>query len=194
MKDGRILFIYKRFIGETHHDEAPSCLAARYSSDNGETWTDDRILATREQHQAVNLGSVSLMRMANGDIGWFYNIRYGWHDVRLHLRRSSDEGESWSEPICCISETGYFVVNNDRVVRLSTGRLLIPACKMKFAAGRRRSSGTVHFYFSDDDGRTWKEANNDCSLPVPRSERGLLEPGVVELSNGVVWAWSRTDK
>ncbi|TMV46675.1 exo-alpha-sialidase [Paenibacillus mesophilus] len=199
LSDGRILFIYSRFYGETYSDTAKAGLAARYSADDGETWSDDEWAVKPDDHGARNVMSVSLLRMQNGDIGLFYLIRYGFQDMRLHLRRSSDEGKTWGEAVCCIPGPGYYVTNNDRVVRLSSGRLIIPAAyhKMRSDDGEHwrafDSRGVVHFIVSDDDGATWKEAQNYCAIPAPRSKRGLLEPGVVELASGVLWGWARTD-
>lgn len=199
LKDGRLLFVYSKFTGEAWRDDAVASIAARYSDDGGDTWSDDHIIAEPEEYGALNIMSVSLLRMSNGDIGLFYVIRYGWHDARLHLRRSSDEGKTWSEPVCCIPSPGYYVTNNDRVVRLSNNRLIIPAAlhKMRGESTTDWKSfdrrGIVHFFLSDDDGATWREAKQFCAIPVPGSASGLQEPGVIELRNGVLWAWSRTD-
>ena len=45
---------------------------------------------------------------------------------------------------------------------------------------------------SDDSGRTWREARDWWALPG-RSRTGLQEPGVVELPDGSLYAWCRTD-
>ncbi|MBD2865724.1 sialidase family protein [Paenibacillus oceani] len=199
LRDGRLLFAYSKFYGETHSDTAKAGISARYSSDQGSTWSDDEWLVMPEEHDARNIMSVSLLRMKNGDIGMFYLIRYGFQNMRLHIRRSPDEGKSWGEAICCVPGTGYYVTNNDRVVRLSGGRLIIPAAyhKMQTEDGAHWSAfdrrGVVHFFLSDDDGRTWREASGACAMPAPRAKRGLLEPGLVELKSGVLWAWARTD-
>jgi hypothetical protein len=37
LPDGRLLFVYSRFIGDSNADDAPSCIASRYSGDGGET-------------------------------------------------------------------------------------------------------------------------------------------------------------
>lgn len=199
LRDGRLLFAYSRFYGETHSDTAKAGIAARYSTDEGETWSEDEWLAKPEEHEARNIMSVSLLRMRNGDIGLFYLIRYGFQDMRLHLRRSADEGKTWGPSVCCVPGAGYYVTNNDRVIRLSSGRLVIPAAyhKLKSGDGEQWQAfdgrGITFFLLSDDDGQTWREAANYCALAAPRSKRGLLEPGVVELKNGVLWAWARTD-
>ncbi|MBO9607133.1 MAG: exo-alpha-sialidase [Paenibacillaceae bacterium] len=46
---------------------------------------------------------------------------------------------------------------------------------------------------SDDDGRSWREARSVYTLQAPRFVSGLDEPGVVELANGTLWAWCRTE-
>ena len=46
---------------------------------------------------------------------------------------------------------------------------------------------------SDDEGVTWQEAANWWAMPV-RSGSGLQEPGVIELADGSLFSWSRTDQ
>lgn len=200
LKDGRLMLVYSRFIGESNNDDGLACIAARYSADGGNTWSEeDHIIARTEEYQALNLMSVSLLRMDNGDIGLFYLIRYGFHDTRLHLRRSPDEGKTWTNPQCCVPGPGYYVTNNDRVVKLSSGRLIIPMALHKLRGENVidfkswDSRGLVYFMLSDDGGMTWREARNGCTLSSPHTSSGLQEPGVIELQNGVLWAWSRTD-
>ncbi|RED52776.1 sialidase family protein [Cohnella phaseoli] len=199
LKDGRLLLVYSRFLGDSPEDYAYAVIAKRYSADRGNTWTDDEVIARPEEYDAINLMSVSLLRLGNGDIGMFYGVRQGWHDLRFFLRRSADEGESWSEAVCCMPGPGYFNVNNDRVIRLQGGRLVIPASYF-----RMRGESTVDlsswdpramlfFYLSDDDGVTWRESSSFYTLPYSRSGSGLDEPGVIELADGTLWAWCRTD-
>jgi hypothetical protein len=145
--------------------------------------------------KAKNIMSVSLLRMNGEDIGLFYLIRKGWGDTRPCVRRSDDEGETWSEPKYCTPTKGYWEVCNDRAIKLSNGRIIIPTAyfgiKKKYDVCSFR--GTAVFLISDDDGYTWRESKEVCQMPVPRSKTGLQEPGIVELSNSVLWAWFRTD-
>lgn len=189
LKDGKLLFAYSRFIGDSNADFSLSCIAAKYSSDEGATWSDDEIIIVPEEHQAINIMSVSLLRMTNGDIGLFYLVRHSRLEMRLYIRRSGDEGVTWGEPRCCMPETGYYVVNHDRIVRLSNGRIVIPASWHKFLG----SPGMVTFFLSEDDGETWRETKQCMVLHSPHTKTGLQEPGVIELSSGTLWAWARTD-
>lgn len=199
LKDGRILFMYSRFIGEGHGcDNAPAGLASLESVDGGETWSAGSIGLTAEQDQAENIMSVSFMRMKNGDLGLFYFIRRGFEDGKEHVRRSSDEGRTWGEAVCCVPARGYYVTNNDRVIRLRDGRLIVPAGYHRTIAGKAGSSetwdgrSTTLYCFSDDDGLSWRESNL-CTINVRGSGSGLQEPGVIELQNGSLYGWARTD-
>jgi hypothetical protein len=198
LPDGRILFVYSRFSGDSAADNAPASLAAIESSDGGLTWRDERIILTAEQDQAENIMSVSFQRMQNGDLGLFYFIRHGFEDGKAHLRRSSDHGQSWSEPVSCVPARGYYVTNNDRIVRLRDGRLIVPAGYHRTIDSRKRGfetwdgRSTAVFFYSDDDGLTWRESNL-CTLNARTTRSGLQEPGLIELANGCLYGWARTD-
>ncbi|MDR1628972.1 MAG: glycoside hydrolase [Oscillospiraceae bacterium] len=200
LADGRILFAYSHYYEDSASDGAPAGIARCYSSDAGETWTEREIFIRPEEHGAQNVMSVSLLRLNSGEIGLFYIIKRGDEDeCRLHLRRSSDEGETWGTAVCCVTTPGYFVTNNDRVIRLASGRLVVAAAKhtIQYTNGMKKKQfddkGIVYFYLSDDDGYTWHEARNFCALGVSNTESGLQEPGVLQLKSGVLWAWARTD-
>lgn len=215
LKDGRILFAYSKFLGSCGADDAPCCIAARYSSDGGETWSaDDRILFTREQFGVKNIMSVSLLRMQDGAVGLVFILKASWDNTRAHLFLSYDEGETWTETgICMIPPRGYYVTNNDRVIRTDTGRLIAPGNlhrmmnDVDFAAlareeqGRNGSTmelarfdgrGIAYFFLSDDDGKTWREAECCCYPPSNKLKSGLQETGCIQLKNGVLLAFFRT--
>ncbi|WP_414663606.1 sialidase family protein [Horticoccus sp. 23ND18S-11] len=198
LRDGRLLFVYSHFLGDSGSDHAKARLAARHSADAGETWSADTFIPIPQEEKAMNVMSVSLLRMANGDLGLFYLLRFSWHEMRMWLQRSSDDGRTWGEPINCMPAGGYYVVNNDRVIRLKSGRIVIPAARHPSRADRNEASavdwrGVATFFLSDDDGRTWRESADYCTLPVVHTRSGLQEPGVLELPDGRVWGWARTD-
>ena len=50
------------------------------------------------------------------------------------------------------------------------------------------------FFVSEDDGRTFTEMPGKGVGPYPsKSFSGLQEPGVLEMRDGRLWAWARTD-
>ena len=82
-------------------------------------------------------------------------------------------------------------------MRLSDGRIIVPSAFHKYAGGGEYSSfdhrGTACFFFSDDDGETWRESQNSHSFPGRHSLSGLQETGLVERLDGSLWALCRTD-
>ena len=211
LKDGRIMYVYSHFIGGESDDWSSSSIAACFSADGGLTWTGEVILVTMEDDGLVqdmtdprNIMSVSLLRMAGDDLGLFYVIRRGIEDTKLFLRRSDDEGATWSDAVCCTDTPGYNVVCNDRVVRLVYGRIIAPVSWARVKTSSRGLSKEqlysnldgyldCHFHVSDDDGITWFETGGRCKLNAPVSKTGLQEPMVVELNNHVLWMLARTD-
>jgi Neuraminidase (sialidase) len=141
----------------------------------------------------MNVMSVSLLRLKSGQIALLYLRKNSLEDCRAYLRISKDEGQSWGEPQLCIPDQGYFVVNNDRLIQLASGRLLIPAARHNVPGGKWTGRGVAVCYFSDDEGRTWRAGQSQLEGP-PSSRTGLQEPGVVELKDGRLLMLCRTDQ
>ncbi len=195
LANGDIMFVYSRFR-EGAGDHAAADLAARFSPDRGRSWSrEDHILIPNEA--GANIMSASLLRMQDGRIALFYIQKNSLVDCRPVMRCSSDEAQSWSEPVKIVSDTerGYYVVNNDRVIQLESGRLLVPAADH---GSMESSQDHSHFadivcYFSDDGGESWSRGR---IAPVTEPADGhrvcLQEPGVVELKNGRILIFCRT--
>jgi BNR repeat protein len=190
LEDGRILFVYTHFTGGGgDHDSA--YLAGRYSSDGGRTWTsEDSVILSNEG--GMNVMSVSLLRLQDGAIGLFYLRKNDVYDCIPYLRRSTDEAQTWGEPVRCIPDDGYFVVNNDRVLQLPSGRLIVPA-SLHSERTEFVNRGKAMCYYSDDNGATWRRSKTVLEAP-PDSRSGLQELGVVRLGDGRLMMFCRTDQ
>ena len=197
LKSGRILFIYTRFLGGAA-DHSPAQLVSIQSDDGGRTWSREPKIVV-ENPPGANVMSVSLLRLRGGPIALFYLAKNSLLDCRPVMRISTDEAQTWSEPRHVGDAPGYFVLNNDRVIQLQSGRLVAPV-------GFHRSRGSdpqnyrsldmraiALWYLSDDAGKTWQEADDWWALPM-RTTTGLQEPGVVELADGHLFSWARTDQ
>lgn len=207
LENGDILFVYTRYRGAGYDDECTADLYGMISTDEGESFEEPFLVFSCEDAGADNIMSVSLLRMANGDIGLFYLQKHNTEIFCLpYLTRSADEGKTWSEHIKCVKEDGYYVLNNDRVIRLENGRLLMALAKhstMKRPDGRADfGEGTIYIMASDDDGRTWNPLAEDMKLPITIwndhavgklwSCSSAMEPGVVQLERGLIWCYIRT--
>lgn len=191
LKDGRILFIYTHFTGGGA-DNAAAHLASRVSHDGGLTWSkEDTLVVPNEGKQ--NVMSVSLLRLASGEIALFYLRKNGWDDCRPYMRVSTDEAKTWSEPSLCIAQGGYYVLNNDRVVQLRTGRLVMPVSKHNEPGGKYSSHGIISCFLSDDNGKTWRQSASKLTGETEKGRVILQEPGVVELRDGRLLMFIRTD-
>lgn len=183
LADGRLLLVYGEFLGEA--DSAPGTLQGLFSADRGRTWTGKHTV--QENTGVLNVMSASLLRLADGAI-LLHFLRKDAERVQCtpFIRRSADEGRTWSDPQAVVEprEPFYYVVNNDRLVQLRGGRILIPACV--YEGGNRRGD---RVFFSDDGGRTWR---GGMLHPFGDNEHGPLEPGVIELRDGRVMMWCRT--
>lgn len=198
-KDGGIYFAYSRFT-ESGSDAAPSNIVSMVSYDEGETWSEPVKVNDAAEHDTKNVMSVSLMRMENGDLGLFYIVKATPCINRILLARSADEGKSFYKKTTCTlpDREGYYVLNNDRVERLGSGRLVMPLAFHRGGHGDGKSffDGCAYdcFLYSDDDGETWAEGRGRVFPPFTHTGTGLQEPGVIELKNGVLWGYARTDQ
>lgn len=192
LEHGRLLFIYSHFY-EGWEDHAGGYLAARFSEDNGKTWADKdaRVI---ENYAGMNLMSVTLLSLSDNRIALFYVQKNSFKDCKPVMRISQDQARTWSNPVPVITDQmGYFVLNNDRVVRLSSGRLIAPVAKHE-AEAEFREAGEIMCYVSDDEEEVWKCSN---ILFPEKSKQGTLvlqEPGVVELKNGRLMMFIRTNQ
>jgi len=194
LQDGRLLFVYTRFTGGgDDHDRAD--LVSRVSADGGVSWSDHDTPVVGNEG-GLNVMSVSLLRLHDGKIALFYLQKNSLTDCRPVVRFSSDEALTWSAPATIIpdAEIGYYVLNNDRVVQLEGGRLLVPVARHHSPDREKPDwNGEVGCYFSDDGGRTWQSPREMQQAFDPDGKRvATQEPGVVELKDGRVLLWLRT--
>ena len=81
LRDGRLMLIYSRFLSGRGGDHDPAELAARFSADGGLTWSghDEMILGNEA---GLNVMSVSLLRLGDGDLLLFYLLQNALSDCK----------------------------------------------------------------------------------------------------------------
>lgn len=192
LKDGRIMLAYTEYYTADSDDAGPANIAAVYSRDNGETWGEHRILLEKGADDC-NIMSVSFLS-AGEELIIFYLKKFLKNGKTLcipFLRRSGDDGESWSEEQRIGKRDLYYVVNNDRVIRLKNGRIIVPAAIIDPFAVRPENGAALCFITSDDNGYTWTEQKQELTLPFD-NRMGLEEPGLYEHNDGSLWCYIRT--
>ena len=206
LRDGRILFAYNRFTSGSD-DFAHADIAATESNDGGRTWSEPYVMVPN--HCEQNIMNASFLRLHDGRILFVYAAKGALGGLPLGNCQpwtlfSDDEAHSWSDPVGITEIQGYYVLNNDRIIQLSQdnphapGRLITPLAYHRFSGYAPEKdmlgfeSGLVMWRLSDDSGATWYESDSWWALPV-ESGSGLQEPGVVELRDGSLLCWARTD-
>lgn len=192
LKDGRILFVYTKHTGKSYSDDSAAYLAGRYSRDSGRTWeSDDHMVVAQEGK--MNVMSVSLLRLQNGNIAMFYLVKNTQADSKPYVRISTNEGATWSNSVNCIKDkSGFFVVNNNRVIQLKSGRVVLPVSLHQDdeEPDRNHLIGRISAYYSDDNCKTWH-----ASTQVPNPRKILIqEPGIIELKDGKILMLMRTNQ
>lgn len=186
LTDGRLLLAYTDFYTVSPNDDAPARILGRHSSDLGRTWT--RPFTLVENSAGMNVMSPSLLRLAGGDLALAYMFKQSHEDCSIRYRVSRDDGKTFSEPLTISPRKSFWVLNNDRLVQLRSGRILAPSQRLDNWPKVRHSLTQV--LYSDDGGRQWKGSD---LVDIRDNSDGADEPGVVELKDGRVLMYFRTD-
>jgi len=174
LKEGRLLLAWSRY-GARGDDHDWAQISGKISEDRGRSWGPEFTIVPNDA--GMNLMDVSLLRLQSGALGLFYLRKNSTSDCRLRMRKSYDEGRTWTQEVLCIPSRGYYCVNNDRVIQLRSGRLLAPASYTPDIATTYHL--TSYCCYSDDEGQSWHEG---AKIDLPKT--GADEPGVVELKDG----------
>ncbi|MEA1951522.1 MAG: sialidase family protein, partial [Planctomycetota bacterium] len=134
----------------------------------------------------------SFLRLDDGQILLAYN--YSTHPrtpyfAQVYMRRSADEGKTWTDQFCITPHPGYVLVHNDKLFTLSSGRIVATGEYKAHMPSSRDHSGYVGIaFYSDDDGHTWQVSENVVDMmPVE-----VQEADGVELKDGRVMMFART--
>jgi len=183
LKDGTLLMSYTK----------DGSIMGIKSPDKGKTWGESYVLVHRPKPPAKGyFCHPSFLRLKNGEIllSYIYSTHpttpYFGHN---YVRRSADEGKTWTEQFCMTPYPGYVIVHNDRLFTLSTGRIVAMAeYKAHYPSSRDHSGYTGIAFFSDDQGHSWQVSKNYVDMmPVE-----VQEADAVELKDGRVMMFART--
>jgi hypothetical protein len=165
---------------------------SKTSRDGGKTWGNDRLLVPNEGK--VTTFEVGFLRLQSGGILMCYCVKDSKEDCSVVFRNSLDEGRTWggrTKYAIPREYTGYTGINNNRLIQLRNGRILLAAYD-GWVRGRVILSFTL---YSADDGRTWRKSNDvDIRDLAPKDAYGADEPAVIELKDGRVMMIIRTNQ
>ncbi len=199
-KKGEILFAYSRYTGESNNDHAACDIALITSIDEGESWSEPRIIAPASFFGTKNVMSVSSLVQKNGDLAFYFLIKENDFSTTLGRALSSD-GEHFALERCRFDcKPAYYIINNDRLVRQKSGRILAPTAYVTAEKNRARTETKemapymATLLYSDDDGASFKCVDWEYTSHDPVNEYyGLQEPGIIEYEDGSMYYWMRTN-
>ena len=184
-ENGDILFAYSRYHGNSHHDHATCDIALTISHDEGESWSDSRIIArAKEDFQTENIMSVSGVYQQDGSLGFYFLIKEPACNTTMGRAITNDCGKTFRIERCGASFPDfYYVVNNDRLERLKDGRIVAPAAYVTAEDGEKEAHVpyVTTLLVSDDDGASFYKTDMDFTTTDPVNYRyGLQEPGLID--------------
>jgi sialidase-1 len=199
LTDERLLLIWSEYyanrptaVGRTARDEEggvrddfPCRLSGKVSDDRGRSWSET--FTVQDNLWGRNVKHPNLIRLQNGELALTFTAWESEQQRNVFLKRSADDGETWSAPEQ-ISEPGWYCTNNDHILRLQSGRILLPSHGgpgFQFVRGNPLYS---FFFISDDECASWRLSSDSFSAPG----RGAHEPSIVELKDGRLLCLMRT--
>lgn len=207
LTDGRLLLAYSRWLGGTH-DYDGSQICGLVSADGGATWSAPFDIAVPGPGvEAVRMPC--FVRLAGGELACCARYRASVADAwvgmlicRDEKRLGADENTDprrgprlWTEARRLTPPPpGRHILLNARAVTLrhgpDAGRMLLPvASPWPWDEEDARGSDVRSWVLrSDDGGHSWQASSSMLAGP----QRGLMEPFVIELADGRLRMWLRT--
>jgi len=191
--DGSILFAYSKYSSDTAEDDDCCDIAAIYSYDEGETWSEPNTIVKAQSFGVKNIMSVSCIYQKDGSIGVYFLIKELDGTITFGRALSQDGKVFTPERMHHNGNPAYYVMNNDRVERFADGNLYFPAACHLLTDGKNDSFGMTVLFVSEDDGKTLKKLPHYWAISkLDDNGVGLQEPGVIEHKDGSVHIWART--
>ncbi|MCC6705570.1 MAG: exo-alpha-sialidase [Thermomicrobiales bacterium] len=192
LNDGRLLLAWSDWYGGP--SDFDNCrISGKTSADGGRTWSEPFLL--QDHDGAISVDSPAFIRLQSGAILLCYcrqvpsrmepDRRSG--DVFQCVRRSEDEGRTWSDPLAITNDEVRQFMIHDNGIQLRSGRIVLPIAWTNSHETPRHSYCALAWY-SDDDGVSWKRGRGQVTLP----KRGAMEPTIVEREDGSILMLIRT--
>ena len=166
--------------GEYSNDTA--VYGSRRAKDSGK-WSEPKVIADTP---FVSEGNPVVWQAPDGIVWLFYVVRYGetWSTSRIQAKISKDGAQTWSDPTILAFDEGMMV--RGRPIVLKDGYYLLPIYHETGADTERVGpDSTSRFLRFDPTTQRWTEWGRIDS------DKGNIQPAVVELADGRLLAFCR---
>lgn len=175
----RILCVASRF--PVLDDFGYADFASKVSDDNGTTWGKEMLF--KANTTGINIMCPNLLRIDAKKVLFVYGHKATRDVMDIYMQTSNDNAVTFDEPRKINTVQGYQPFNNARIMRLKSGRIILP---VTISASASVGFYKAFCYYSDDLGATWHTSS------LLSSDASLMEPGVVELPSGELLMVLRT--
>ncbi len=176
------------------------------SKDGGSTWSQPKTLVDLPWDDSP----YGLLRCRNGTLLCFINVQASWYgfekaphpfqkdldglNTRQCVVRSTDNGETWSQPIWLKSPGTFYERSHAQPIELPDGVILWPTYFKN--AGDDRLYGAIHR--STDSGETWSlhsiiRREGKTSDTASSDSGNIDEPAIARLTDGRLFLITRPD-
>lgn len=189
---GELMVAYRK--STNHHQDSAATLVARWSTDNGLTWSAESTIYS----PGVDPRDVTLTTLADGTIAMTCFHYDDPSTYSTHVQFSTDAGRTFGSPIEVVSATLSRVnACSGPIVEASDGTLLVAI----YGDGDADDYQSAVVMSSTDGGATWADVATIASGPGsignaygPESEGGFYEPFLHVLADGTILAAIRHDR
>lgn len=187
-----IFYAYSRYNSGDFSDHASCDIALICSKDEGETWSDFKLIARAADLGVKNIMCASALPLSDGKLCVYFLIKENNGTTTIGRTISCDGVNFEAERCICNMPDAYYVIENDRFIRLLDGRIAVAAAKYGNSTDVTTGDGLAGIV-SDNDGREFHIAGDMCRLPFDRQGSiGLEEPEIIELSENCIWILARS--
>jgi sialidase-1 len=179
-------------------------IVLRRSTDEGKTWSEMKSIANVPGSKTKNPFALRVKGVDPNDVTYNNPVLIADRDGTVHMlfcleymrcfyQRSTDDGESWSEPVEITKAFEAFhsaypwkvlATGPDHGIQLKSGRLVVPVWLSTGAGGNAHRPSVTATVYSDDQGNTWHAGE----IAVPCTEEWINpnETAAIELADGRV--------
>lgn len=176
----------------------------RRSSDDGKTWSPPQDIAHVPGPKTKNPFALAVKGVRAEDVTYNNPVLIADRDGTVHMlfcleymrcfyQRSSDDGQTWSQPVEITATFEKFRAAYDwkviatgpnHSIQLRTGRLIVPVWLSTGTGGNAHRPSVTATIYSDDQGKTWQAG--DIAVPCTDEWINPNETVAIELADGRV--------
>lgn len=180
--DNLLICTYTHF-GHTFHDDSLAVIDYSISNTGGRDWVYKGCFIPNIGK--LNVSSIGFARVNSRVVHFYFSVKESRTEISVHRVISYDNCSTWSDSKEIYNEKYYTGSMNGNVVRLASGRIVLPLYYFHDSSFMYDSSlpiekGRCFALYSDDGGNTYSKSNE---IVVDDYAQGGAEPTIVEHNN-----------